>query len=78
MAILLCRKQHTDFGLDALKFTILLLKIKNDLAHGKSWKTENKRHYLMNTPFKRTLTGSLVVDHITVLEHLKILGMIEK
>ncbi|XP_020295170.1 uncharacterized protein LOC109860481 [Pseudomyrmex gracilis] len=52
-ATMLCRKQHAEIGLDASKIIILMLKIKNALAHRKSLKTKNWRHYFTKTHVRR-------------------------
>ena len=40
---------HAEISLDASKVMVLLLKIKNALAHRKSLKMKNWRHYFMKT-----------------------------
>ena len=59
---------------------IFMLKIKNALAHRKSLKTKNWRHYLMKTEkkLKAELTESLGVDDTMVLRRFKALGIIQK
>lgn len=45
---MLCRIQHDDTGLDAVKIMILTLKTKNILEHWQSLKTKNWRNCLIN------------------------------
>ena len=45
IATMLCHKQHTEIDLDDSKILILMLKIKNTLAHRKSFKMKNWRQH---------------------------------
>ena len=78
--IMLCRKQHAEFGLDTSKVIILMLKIKNTLAHRKKFKDEELEALLHedSCQLQAELPESLEVGHTTVSKHLKALGMVQK
>ena len=77
---MLCQKQHAEFSLDASKIMILMLKIKNALAHQKKFEDKELEALLHedSCQVQAELAESLALDHITVSKCFKALRMIQK
>jgi len=79
-AIMLCRKQQAEIGLDSPKVMILMSKIK-DASLAKKFEEEEEWEALFHEDSYHTLTKlteSLGVNHTTDSKYLKVLGIIQR